>query len=59
MPLGVSGVPLQELVAREAVECSPTLLPLKSGQRAISRVSVFDLFSKKAYNAEPPVMSVL
>lgn len=59
VPVGVSGMQLSELPPGEKVECSLTLLPLRSGQHAISGVRVFDLVTKKAYVAEPPVVSVL
>lgn len=59
VPLGVSGVALQELPPGKSAQCTLTLLPLRSGQHAISGVRVFDMVSKKSYSAEPPVVSVL
>lgn len=58
VPVGVSGMQLKELPPGEKVECALTLLPLRSGQHVISGVRVFDLVSKKAYIAEPPVVTV-
>lgn len=59
VPLGVSGLALKELQPGKSTECTLTLLPLRSGQHAISGVRVFDMVSRKSYSAEPPVVSVL
>ncbi len=59
VPVGVSGMALNELPPGKTIECTLTLLPLRAGQHAISGVRVFDMTSKKSYNAEPPVITVL
>lgn len=59
VPMGVSGMALNELSPGNSLHCTLTLLPLRAGQHAISGVRVFDMTSKKSYNADPPLITVL
>lgn len=59
VPLGISGVSLGEVAPGNTKECLLSLIPLSRGQHSISGLRAVDIDTRKSFNAEPTVVSVL